>query len=102
MYGGRYEKSLCHAWGASPIYLLGKYALGVKPTSPGYATFEVKPSTMCFGEISGTVPTQNGNIFVSLDIKKCEVVSEIDGGTLILDGKKYTIPKGEKLCVLRT
>lgn len=99
MYGGRYEKSLCHAWGASPIYLLGKYALGVKPTSPGYATFEVKPSTMCFGEISGTVPTQKGNIFVSLDSKKCEVVSEIDGGTLILDGKKYTIPKGEKLTV---
>ena len=102
MYGGRYEKSLCHAWGASPIYLLGKYALGVKPTSPGYTTFEVKPSAMCFGEISGTVPTKNGDIFVSLDIKKCEVVSEIDGGTLILDGKKYTIPKGEKLCVLRT
>ena len=99
MYGGRYEKSLCHAWGASPIYLLGKYALGVKPTAPGYATFEVKPSTMCFGEISGTVPTQNGDIFVSLNREKCEVVSEIDGGTLILDGKKYTIPKGEKLTV---
>ena len=99
MYGGRYEKSLCHAWGASPIYLLGKYALGVKPTAPGYATFEVKPSTMCFGEISGTVPTKNGNIFVSLNREKCEVVSEIDGGTLILDGKKYSIPKGEKLTI---
>ena len=29
MYGRPYGKSLCHAWGASPIYLLGKYYLGV-------------------------------------------------------------------------
>lgn len=102
MYGGKYEKSLCHAWGASPIYLLGKYALGVKPTEAGYATFEVKPNLMSFGEISGTVPTPNGNVFVSLNEKTCEVTSEIDGGTLILDDKKYKIPKGEKICVLRT
>jgi alpha-L-rhamnosidase len=31
MYGRPFGKSLCHAWGASPIYLLGKYYLGVKP-----------------------------------------------------------------------
>ena len=27
MYGREFGKSLCHAWGASPIYLLGKYYL---------------------------------------------------------------------------
>lgn len=32
MYGNKYGKSLCHAWGVSPIYLLGKYYLGVTPT----------------------------------------------------------------------
>lgn len=99
MYGGKYEKSLCHAWGASPIYLLGKYALGVRPTSAGYKTYEVKPSTMCFGKISGTVPTPNGDIFVSLDKEKCEVFSPLDGGTLILGDKKYEIKKNEKLTV---
>lgn len=99
MYGGKYEKSLCHAWGASPIYLLGKYALGVKPTSAGYKSYEVKPNLMTFGKIDGTVPTPNGNVFVCLDKKKCEVVSEIDGGTLILGNKKYPIKKGEKLTV---
>ena len=97
MYGGKYEKSLCHAWGASPIYLLGKYALGVKPTDVGYKAYEVKPNLMCFGEISGTVPTPCGDIFVSLNKEKCEVVSEIDGGTLILGDKKYEIKKNEKL-----
>lgn len=99
MYGGKYEKSLCHAWGASPIYLLGKYALGVKPTEAGYQTYEVEPSLMCFGSFSGTVPTPNGDIFVSLDSEKCEVLSPINGGTLILDGKKYDIKKNEKLTV---
>ena len=39
MYGRPYGKSLCHAWGASPIYLLGRYALGVSPTSAGYKTY---------------------------------------------------------------
>ncbi|MCX2480463.1 alpha-rhamnosidase [Pedobacter sp. MC2016-15] len=43
MYGRPYGKSLCHAWGASPIYLLGKYYLGVKPLSPGYETYLVEP-----------------------------------------------------------
>ncbi len=44
MYGREFGKSLCHAWGASPIYLLGKYYLGVKPTSPGYATYAIDPA----------------------------------------------------------
>lgn len=99
MYGGKYEKSLCHAWGASPIYLLGKYALGVYPTGVGYKTYEVKPNLMCFGNIEGTVPTPNGDIFVSLDKEKCEVLSPFDGGTLILGEKKYEIKKNEKLTV---
>lgn len=99
MYGGKYEKSLCHAWGASPIYLLGKYALGVKPTDVGYKSYEVKPSLMTFGKIEGTVPTPCGNIYVSLDKERCEVVSEIDGGTLILGEKEYEIKKNERLTV---
>ncbi len=43
MYDFKYDKSLCHAWGAGPIYLLGRFCLGVYPTSVGYKTFEVKP-----------------------------------------------------------
>ncbi len=35
MYGRPFGKSLCYAWGASPLYLLGRYYLGVQPTSPG-------------------------------------------------------------------
>ncbi|HWK07111.1 MAG TPA: hypothetical protein VNS58_25935 [Puia sp.] len=43
MYGRPFGRSLCHAWGASPVYLLAKYYLGVRPLSPGYASYVVAP-----------------------------------------------------------
>lgn len=99
MYGGKYEKSLCHAWGASPIYLLGKYALGVRPTSANYQTFEVKPNLMCFGEIEGKVPTSMGEIYVKATKNEVSVLSPIDGGTLVIGDKKYSIQKNIPLNV---
>ncbi len=97
MYGGKYEKSLCHAWGASPIYLLGKYALGVKPTGAGYSTFEVRPNLMCFTEFEGCVPTPSSEIHVKVSKSEVCVFADIDGGTLIVGDKKYPIKKGEWL-----
>ncbi|MBQ8146853.1 MAG: alpha-rhamnosidase [Clostridia bacterium] len=99
MYGGKYEKSLCHAWGASPIYLLGKYALGVYPTEPGYQKYEVKPNLMSFKHFRGAVPTPNGTITVSYDKDFVTVLSQIDGGTLLLNGKEYEIKANEELKV---
>ena len=99
MYGGKYEKSLCHAWGASPIYLLGKYALGVSPTDVGYSKYEVKPNLMSFEYFKGTVPTPNGTITVKMNKNQVSVLSEIDGGTLILGENKYTIPKNQELII---
>lgn len=99
MYGGKYEKSLCHAWGASPIYLLGKYALGVYPTDVGYSKFEVKPNLMSFKHFCGTVPTPNGTVTVKMDENEVTVLSEVDGGTLIIGDKKFPILKNEELTV---
>ena len=99
MYGQPYDKSLCHAWSASPIYLLGKYALGVRPTAPAYATYEVKPNLMCFGSFEGKVPALDGVISVKMDKESVTVLSELDGGTLVLDGKTYPIEKNKELCV---
>lgn len=99
MYGGKYEKSLCHAWGASPIYLLGKYALGVYPTDVGYSKFEVKPNLMCFGSIFGTVPTPNGTVTVKMDKGTVTVLSEVEGGTLIIGDTHYPIAKNQPLKV---
>jgi hypothetical protein len=82
MYGRQFGKSLCHAWGASPIYLLGKYYLGVKPTSPGYETYSVEPALGGLEWIDGTVPTPNGNIKVYANSKQIKVKSDTGTGTL--------------------
>ena len=99
MYGKAFGKSLCHAWGASPIYLLGKYALGVRPTSPAYATYEVRPNLMCFGEFEGTVPAANGTVWVKMTREGVTVRSDTPGGTLVLGGNTYPIEKDIELSV---
>jgi alpha-L-rhamnosidase len=99
MYGGKYEKSLCHAWGASPIYLLGKYALGVRPTDVGYKSFEVVPNLMCFKNFEGKVPTPTSEIYVKATKDEISVLAGIDGGVLVLGDKRYTIVKDEMLTI---
>ena len=66
MYGRAFGKSLCHAWGAGPIYLFGRYVLGVEPTKPGYAEYVVAPDLGGLDWAEGTVPTPHGPITVSV------------------------------------
>lgn len=73
MYGRPYGKSLCHAWGASPIYLLGKYYLGVKPTKAGYEEFSISPVLGGLQWMDGKVPTPDGDIMVYMDQKQIKV-----------------------------
>lgn len=99
MYGDPYGKSLCHAWGAGPVYLFGRYYLGVYPTAPGYAAFNVEPNLGGLNEISGAVPVNGGTVRVSLNKERLCVTSDKAGGTLIWKGKKYEIPTNEELIV---
>lgn len=95
MYGNRFTKSLCHAWGATPVYLFGRYYLGVSPTAPGYKTFCVAPQLGGLGEIEGTVPAGAGDVYVHLTKTSLTVRADKDGGTLLWQGKKYPLPAGE-------
>lgn len=87
MYGRPFGKSLCHAWGASPLYLLGKYYLGVSPVKPGYEEFFVEPSLGGLEWIKGSVPTPYGNIQVFMDKKTIKVVSPGGKGYLVFSSK---------------
>ena len=95
MYGRPYGKSLCHAWGASPLYLLGKYYLGVQPTKPGYEEYVVKPCLGGMHRIEGTVPTPFGSVYVKMEDDKVTVRSDGGRGTLIIGDKRINIPAGE-------
>ena len=66
MYDRPFGKSLCHAWGASPVYLFGRYVLGVEPTKPGYAEYTVAPDLGGLDWVEGVVPTPHGPISVSV------------------------------------
>lgn len=92
MYNRPYGKSLCHAWGAGPIVLLGKYVLGVRPTGAGYTTFAVEPQPGDLPSLEGKVPTPTGDITVRYDGKGVTVVNDTDGeGTLRWCGNVWTV-----------
>jgi alpha-L-rhamnosidase len=82
MYGREFGKSLCHAWGASPIYLLGKYYLGVKPTSAAYATYAIEPQLGGLKWMQGEVPTPKGKVQVYCSTKEIKVKADEGVGTL--------------------
>lgn len=82
MYGMPYGKSLCHAWGASPIYLIGKYFLGVRPTAPGYAAFVVEPHLGGLAWFKGKVPIADGEVELDMDERRIRVRATKGQGTL--------------------
>ena len=92
MYGRPYGKSLCHAWGASPIYLLGRHFLGVCPTKPGYETYEVRPTLGGLEWMAGDVPTPFGLIHVEMNRAAVTVHSDGGHGTLVLGDRHIDIP----------
>lgn len=91
MYGRKFGKSLCHAWGASPIYLLGKYFLGVKPTSPGYATYVVEPQLGGLQWMEGKVPTPDGDICLWMSAIEIKITGACGTGILKFKSKSKPV-----------
>ncbi|WP_128429284.1 discoidin domain-containing protein [Streptomyces cyaneus] len=51
-----------HAWNGGPLYALSAYAAGVRPTGPGWTTYEVVPQTGTLTKINTVTPTVKGDI----------------------------------------
>ena len=99
MYGRPYGKSLCHAWGASPVYLLGKYYLGVRPTKPGYEEFEIRPSLGDLDWMMGDVPTPHGMIHVEMNRHEVKVLTTEGSGTLFIAGQQIPVKSGTTVSI---
>ena len=96
MYGRPYGKSLCHAWGASPVYLLGKYYLGVKPVQEGYKEFSISPVLGGLEWMEGCVPIPNGEISVFMNREQIKVkVTEGKGYLYVLANELPEASVGE-------
>jgi len=66
----RPSSSECHAWSAAPTYDLSTEVLGVKPLTPGFATFVVEPQTAGLTFAKGVFPTVKGDIRVDWSLEK--------------------------------
>jgi hypothetical protein len=89
MYGRPFGKSLCHAWGASPIYLLGKYFLGVVPLTPGFETYQVAPNLGGLNWLSGSVPMPAGKLEIYVDKQEVRLKTPAKGGLLYLRSAQF-------------
>ena len=66
--------SLAHPWSAGITKWLSEEILGIKPTTPGFETFEVRPNlTSEIDWVKGEVPTLHGIISISFDKLKGEM-----------------------------
>ncbi|MEO5683087.1 MAG: alpha-rhamnosidase [Chitinophagaceae bacterium] len=94
MYGRPFGKSLCHAWGASPIYLLGKYYLGVKPTAAGYSSYTVEPNLGGLQWMQGKVPTAAAEIEMYVSTSQIKIKAPAGLGLLKIKSKVKPTGKG--------
>jgi len=61
-------QSFAHAWSSGITPLLSKYVLGIKPTTPGYAQWSVKPQTGPLLWAKGQTQTPTGILGVSWNV----------------------------------
>ena len=76
-----------HGWTAAPLYILSKYAAGIRPTQAGFEAYEIAPGN-ALDSFHCTVWTPKGEITVELETAAAEktlTVTAIDAaGTIIV------------------
>ena len=93
MYGDKFGCSLCHAWGAGPILLLGRYIAGVRPTSVGGKTWEVVPAPGRYQHFKAVVPIAGGSVTVEYRDGQVTAESDVPGGVLKFKGQETALIK---------
>ncbi|MCB9498409.1 MAG: hypothetical protein H6687_00720 [Bacillales bacterium] len=85
-----------HAWSGGPLVLMKKYIAGITPTSSGYATFVISPDLEILDSFQmGVEVRDEKDISVTLNksgsIYSLTIESDIDGGSLVLDGSYSSV-----------
>lgn len=99
MYGRKFGKSLCHTWGSGPLYLIGKYMVGISPAEDGNGVI-VKPNLGDLHYFKAEIPMSKGVISVEMDEKQVKVKADVEI-RLIFEGKTYNSKKCNTLKVKR-
>ena len=91
MYGDKFGKSLCHAWAASPLYLVSRYLLGLSDTAEGFALspcFSLLPE-----RLEAVLPINGGknSLRLTRDGASFSVETDAANGKLLLGGKSLAL-----------
>lgn len=104
-----------HAWGAVPANAVARYVIGIKPSSAGFESVDIKPHIYNLTSIESSVPTIRGNISLAYKrindneyLLSIEIPSNMQAdiflpvktskrlNQIFLDGKKINTVKGKK------
>ena len=99
MYGDKFGKSLCHAWSASPIYLIARYVVGLEINGPEGTDFVLTPRLEQFTSLDCTLPVgaKGGYVHVLWDGSELQVRTNCRDGVLQLGGKQILL-NPETIC----
>ena len=87
MYDHDFGKSLCHAWGAGPVFILGRYIAGVEITGAGASTFTVSPQPGIYSSFKAKVPVgSKGEVTVDYADNTFKIKTTASGGTFTYSG----------------
>lgn len=78
MYGDPFGKSLCHAWAASPIYLLARYFVGLRPDDQSEDGYTVSPAPEFFHSLNCTLSLGTRLVRISVHDGKADCQSVTD------------------------
>lgn len=112
MYDRPYGKSLCHAWGANPIYLIYHCILGIEPAQVGYEKFVCRPQLWMMPDFECVCPIGKGKLYISYDKTRFTIRAENGEGYLempkdfVLENEQneigcYEVKNGETLTFVR-
>ena len=108
MYDRPYGKSLCHAWGAAPVYLISAYIFGIRPAAPGYTEFICRPFPEKICDCKLRIPAGDGYIFAEKRNNEFTIYNKNCPGTVIVPpgwqgergaSGRLIVPKDGSVCL---
>ena len=75
MYGDPFGKSLCHAWAASPIYLLARYFIGLRLDASAPEGYALEPAEGFFRDLDCAFPV--GDRIVKIRMRDGQVKTAV-------------------------
>ena len=97
-----FGKSLCHAWGAGPIDLIGRYVAGFRAESPGCRAFALEPRPSGLTALDTVIPLPDGGqVRLCWNERELRILTDRSGGALIWQGRRIPLERGQELRVSR-